>query len=91
MGTTPTGRLVSDALDPVLVPAGFQTGQYGEGVDAQIIFCGGHDELSDRYPELPQARGTNDNEGFRERGGSRTARVCMDLSVDGVVNETHRK
>ena len=48
------------ALDPVLVPVGFQGGQYGEGGDdregdAQIIFCAAHEQLSDRHPRLPQA------------------------------------
>jgi len=31
MGTVSTGHVVSAALDPVLVPAGYAGGQYGEG------------------------------------------------------------
>lgn len=57
------GRVVSAALDPVLVPAGFAAGQYGDHVEddedrptgSQVIFCAAHDEISDRHPWLPQA------------------------------------
>jgi hypothetical protein len=45
-------RSGSAALDPVLVPEGFAAGQCG---DDQAIWCGGHDELSDRFPALPQS------------------------------------
>jgi hypothetical protein len=60
MGAVRTGRLVSAALDPVLVPAGFQAGQYGEGGvdldrDTQVVFCAAADDFSARYPTLPQA------------------------------------
>ncbi len=76
MGASSVGRVVSAALDPVLVPAGFARGQYGEGGNdrlgvAQIIFCAGHDELSGRYPRLPQA-----NE--QERGVG----ACIDLVIE---------
>lgn len=62
------GRSVSVALDPVLVPAGFQAGQYS---DHHVTFCAEHDELSDRYPSLPQSN-------TYERGTGR----CIDLLVD---------
>jgi hypothetical protein len=42
---------VRTALDPVLVPRGFASGQ-GEG--PQVIFCASYDVLADRYPRLPQ-------------------------------------
>ncbi|KAA1424112.1 hypothetical protein [Nocardioides antri] len=75
MGAVRTGRLVSAVLDPVLVPAGFQAGQYGEGGDdrdgdAQIIFCAGHEEFSIRHSRLPQAN-------QQEPGGT-----CVDLVVE---------
>ncbi len=57
-GAAPSAvALVRGALDPVLVPAGFLAGQGDEDPDGggQVIFCIGHDELSDRYPHLPQA------------------------------------
>jgi hypothetical protein len=68
-------------LDAVLVPAGFQGGQYGEGGedgegDAQIIYCAAHDEFSDRYPWLPQAN-------QQEAGGT-----CVDLVVDVRADDT---
>ena len=69
------GRAVSAVLDPVLVPVGFAPGQYGAGGDdppapAQVVFCAAHDELSDRYPRLPQAGAQE-----RDRG------ACIDLVV----------
>src|SRR5262245_23220338 len=75
------GGPVSAALDPVMVPAGFQAGQEGGGDDfgdrVQAIFCAGHDGLSDRYPWLPQSHA-------QESGGT-----CIDLVVelnrDGIV------
>jgi hypothetical protein len=75
MGAVRTGRLLSAVLDPVLVPAGFQGGQYGEGGedrdgDAQITFCAGHDEFSARHSRLPQAN-------QQEPGGT-----CVDLTVE---------
>ena len=39
-------------LDSVLVREGFAAGQRG---DSQVIYCVGHDQLSDRFPRLPQA------------------------------------
>ena len=70
-----SGRLVTSALDPVLVAAGFQSGQDGEGGDArggcvQVVYCAGHDEFSVRYPLLPQAH-------QQEPGGT-----CVDLVVE---------
>ena len=44
------GRTISAVFDPVLVPAGFLAGQHGAD---QVIFCAGHDELSDRYKTDP--------------------------------------
>lgn len=75
MGAVRSGRVVSTALDPVLMPAGFQKGQYDEGGedregDAQIIYCVGHDEFSVRHPWLPQAN-------QQEPGGA-----CVDLVIE---------
>lgn len=75
MGAVRTGRLVGAALNPVLVPAGFQAGQYGEGGDdldrdTQVIFCAAADKFSARYPTLPQA----DQQGA---GGA-----CVDLVIE---------
>ena len=72
MTTEGIGRLVSRALDPVLVPEGFQGGQHGddrEG-DVQIIFCAAHDDFSRRHPHLPQAN------------QQQHAGTCVDLVVD---------
>jgi hypothetical protein len=72
---TAPGRVVSAVLDPVLVPAGFAPVVVLPGGDdpptpTQVIFCARHDELSDRYPRLPQA-----DEQERGHGG------CVDLVV----------
>lgn len=56
------------ALDGVLTREGFMAGQGG---DTEVIYCAGHDELSDRFPRLPQA-----NAQPRDRG------CCVDLVVD---------
>ncbi len=56
------------ALDRVLVREGFLAGQGG---DTQVIYCASHDELSDRFPRLPQA-----NAQPRGRG------CCIDLVID---------
>ena len=66
---------VSAALDPVLVPEGFAAGQCG---DTQAIYCAGHDELSDRFPALPQS-----NAQVRGRG------CCIDLVVDLAGDGVH--
>ena len=79
------GRVVSAALDPVLMPAGFAAGQYGDHVEgdedrptgSQVIFCAGHDEISDLHPWLPQANS-------QERGVG----ACVDLVVD--INDQSR-
>ncbi len=63
-----SARSVSSALDPVLIPEGFAAGQCW---DTQAIYCGGHDELSDRFPALPQS-------GAQARGLG----CCIDLVVD---------
>jgi hypothetical protein len=63
------GRRVRAALDPVLVPLGFQAGQGGDD-DGQVIWCVGHDELSVEHPGLPQA--------FQQA----TLGTCIDLVVD---------
>ena len=60
MGSTSHGRAVSAALDPILVPAGFAAAQYSENAEdgwrpSQVIFCADAEELSSRYPWLPQA------------------------------------
>ena len=66
------GRLVSSALDPALVPAGFQGGQYGDvrGGDLQITICAADDTFSRRHAGLPQA-------GQQQRHGT-----CVDLTVE---------
>jgi hypothetical protein len=69
MGSFAVGPIVSAALDPVLTPAGFTAGQYGD--DTQVIFCAGHDDLSDRFPWLPQANSQQRDEG-----------ACTDLMID---------
>lgn len=61
-------RSVAAALDPVLVPVGFAAGQCG---DEQAIYCGDHDELSDRFPALPQANAQ-----------ARGIGCCIDLVVE---------
>lgn len=78
MKTVGLGRLVSSALDPVLVPAGFLGGQYGDGRggDLQIIFCAGHEEFSRRHLRLPQAH-------QQRRPGT-----CVDLVVDVCADGT---
>lgn len=59
-------RSVGAVLDPVLVPMGFAAAQAGA---TQATFCAGHDELSERFPRLPQA--------FAQGSGG-----CIDLVVD---------
>lgn len=63
-------RSVSAALDPILIPEGFAAGQCGE---SQAIYCGSHDELSDRHPALPQSNAQ-----------TRGLGCCIDLVVDRV-------
>jgi hypothetical protein len=58
---------VRAALDPVLVPRGFASGQ-GDG--PQVIFCAPYDLLADRHPRLPQV-------GEQQRGVG----ACLDLVV----------
>src|SRR5436305_2034254 len=67
MRSDPSG-LLREALEPVLVPIGFQPGQEGEG---QLIFCAGLETLSDAYPGLPQ--------GWNRPTG---VGACIDLVVD---------
>jgi hypothetical protein len=65
------GQLVRLSLDPVLVPAGFQTGQCGYGNEGfQVIFCAPYAEFRQRHPRLPQARHQEGND------------ICVDLVVD---------
>ena len=56
------------ALDPVLTREGFMAGQGGA---TEVIYCASHDELSDRFPRLPQA-----NDQPRGKG------CCIDLVID---------
>ena len=56
------------ALDHLLVGEGFMAGQGG---DSQVIYCASHDELSDRFPGLPQANA-------QPRGLG----CCIDLIID---------
>ena len=58
---------VRAALDPVLVPRGFASGQ-GDG--PQVIFCASYDVLADRHPRLPQIG--------EQQGG---VGACLDLVV----------
>jgi hypothetical protein len=81
MGSLAAGRAVSAALDPVLTAAGFAGGQYGEGGGDQpgpwqIIFCAGHDDLSDRHPWMPQANAQRHAEG-----------ACIDLVVHTTLDD----
>lgn len=62
------GLAVSTALDPVLVPHGFAAGQSGSD---QVVFCAGHDDLSDRFPRLPQANAQTPGSG-----------CCIDFVVE---------
>lgn len=70
------GRDITNALDPVLVLAGFAAGQ-GVGPDDDlgapvgITYCAGHDAFSDRFPWMPQA---NEYE--------RAERACIDLVIE---------
>lgn len=76
-----TARLVQEALDPVLVAAGFLAGQGGDAPDgsAQVIYCLAHDQLVRRHPMLPQA-GSGDAPGR-----------CDDLVVEiGADGSLHR-
>ncbi len=82
MGAVQAGRLVSAVLDPVLEPAGFAGGQYGEGgedreVDTQIIFCAGHDEFSVRHSRLPQAN--------QQEPGGACVDLVLEVRADGTV------
>ena len=70
------GRVVSAALDPALMPAGFAGGQHGGDGRAQVIFCATHDEFSDRHPFLPQA---ND----QDRGLGACIDLVIDVSAEG--------
>ena len=63
--------MVSSVLDPVLVPLGFAAAQGG---GSQVIFCAAHDELSARFPGLPQA--------FAQGEGG-----CIDLVIDGTDDD----
>jgi len=56
------------ALDGLLTQEGFMGGQGGE---AEVIYCASHDELSDRFPRLPQANA-------QPRGIG----CCIDLVID---------
>lgn len=62
------GLAVSTALDPVLVPHGFAAGQSGSD---QVVYCAGHDDLSDRFPRLPQANAQ-----------TRSSGCCIDFVVE---------
>ena len=79
MAAVDLGRLVTISLDPVLVPAGFQAGQGGDGSegDVQIIFCAPHDEFSRRYPRLPQA--------IRPEEGVTCVDLVLDVWADGTL------
>ena len=72
MGAMGSGRLVSLSLDPVLAPAGFLAGAYGDdgAGTVQVLFCAAHDEFSRRHPRLPQANA-------QEQIGT-----CVDLVID---------
>lgn len=74
MPTEPSA-LLCEALEPVLVPIGFQRGQG----TAQVIFCAGYDALSSAYPRLPQAG--------KQRAG---VGACIDLVVELMGAEVQR-
>jgi hypothetical protein len=57
----------TSALDRVMIRHGFAA---GPGGDVQVIYCASHDELSDRFPRLPQANA-------QPRGVGR----CIDLVI----------
>ena len=59
---------VRAVTDPVVIPAGFASGQ-GEG--SQVIFCAALDELAARFPRLPQVRELQPGTG-----------ACVDLVVN---------
>jgi len=69
---------VRAALDPVLVPRGFASGQ---GTGPQVIFCAPYDLLAERHPRLPQIG--------EQQGG---LGACLDLVVtdDGSGQATFR-
>lgn len=72
-------HLVRAALDPVLVPAGFLAGQGDDEQHAgQVIWCIGHDALTNRYPLLPQAD-MDDVPG-------RCDDLVVDIGADGTVD-----
>ncbi len=82
MGAGRSGRVVKDTLDPVLTPAGFREGQYGRGGDgstgdAQVLYCGGHDGFSDRYPRLPQAN--------QQAPGGTCVDLVVEVGADGTL------
>src|SRR6478672_6791742 len=56
------------ALDGLLTREGFMAGQASE---TEVIYCASHDELSDRFPRLPQANA-------QPRGLG----CCIDLVID---------
>ncbi|HET7690507.1 MAG TPA: hypothetical protein VFK41_09020 [Nocardioidaceae bacterium] len=62
------GSVLHTVLDPVLTGAGFSAGQGGW---EQMIFCAVHDELSDRYPVLPQSNAQDRGQG-----------CCIDLMIE---------
>lgn len=76
MTVTGAGRRLAAALDRVLVPVGFQAGQGGPD-DGQVIWCGGHDELSEACPRLPQA--------FQQSSTGTCIDLVVDISGDGTL------
>lgn len=56
------------ALDRLLAREGFAAGQAG---GSEIIYCAGHDDLSDRFPRLPQADAQPRGQG-----------CCIDLVIE---------
>lgn len=56
------------ALDPLLTREGFAAGQGG---GSEIIYCAGHDDVSDRFPRLPQADAQARGHGY-----------CIDLVIE---------
>ncbi len=68
------------ALEPVVVPAGFNPPQLGDDeldVVTQIIFCAPHDVFSARHPRLPQAN--------QQAAGGACVDLVIDVRADGTL------
>lgn len=67
-----------DAIDPVLLPHGFASGQLGsDGTRAQLIWCAVADDFASRFPTLPPSREPAEGWGT----------MCTDVVVDASLND----